>query len=100
MSNIRIGNDMQSRGHYVADRIDRLLSQIADEASADGWDGRELLTGVGVSLGRACQRIGLTPRQAIDLVQRLDLGMDRETAPSLLVAPSGRPLQAPARKVG
>jgi hypothetical protein len=91
---------MQSRAHYVADQIDKCLQAVADEAANDGWDGREILAGIGVALGRTCEALHITPAQAIDMVNRLHLGDEAPRERSLLISPSGRPLSAPARKAG
>lgn len=84
--------DMQARSQHVAKLIHKLLDDIADEAHAEGWDGRELLTGLAVAFGQACNEVKVTPQQAIDMVARLDLpALKREY--SQIVSPSGRPLQ-------
>ncbi len=94
-----IRRDMQSRSHYVADEIDKCLRAVADEAANDGWDGREILAGIGVALGRTCQALGVSPAQAVDMVNKLHLGDEAPRERSMLIAPNGRPLMAPA-KVG
>ncbi len=95
-----IRKDMQSRAHYVADCIEKCLRSVAEEASADGWDGRELLAGIGVALGRTCQALRVSPADAINMVNKLYLGEEAPREQSMLIAPNGRPLMAPARKVG
>jgi hypothetical protein len=94
-----IRKDLQSRAHYVADCIDKCLKEIADEAANDGWDGRELLAGIGVALGRTCQALQISPADAINMVNRLHLGDEAPRDRSLLIAPNGRPLSAPARRI-
>lgn len=92
MSRLRIvSKDMQSRAQHVAKLIHDLLSGIAEEAYTEGWDGREMLTGLAVAFGQACDAVGVNPAQAIDMIQRLDLPpLKREY--SQIVSPSGRPL--------
>ncbi len=83
--------DMQARAQHVANLLHKELRSIADEAHEEGWDGRELLTGLAVAFGQACNAVGVTPAQAIDMVSRLDLPeLKREY--SQIVSPSGRPL--------
>lgn len=92
MSRLRmIQKDMQSRAQHVAKLIHGLLCEIGEEARAENWDGRELLTGLAVALGQACQAFNMTPAEAIKMVSNLDLPeVKREY--SQLVAPNGRPL--------
>jgi hypothetical protein len=92
MSRLRIvQKDMQSRAQHVARLIHKQLEDIADEAHEEGWDGREMLTGLAVAFGQACAAVQVSPAQAIDMVQRLDLPeLKREY--SQIVAPNGRPL--------
>jgi hypothetical protein len=82
---------MQARSQHVAKLIHELLAGIAEEAHAEGWDGREMLTGLAVAFGQACVASQVSPAQAIDMVQRLELPeLKREY--SQIVSPNGRPL--------
>lgn len=83
--------DMQARAQHVAKLIHKLVSELAEEAHAEGWDGREFLFGIGVAFGQACQMVGITPEGAIDMVNRLHLP-DLKREYSQIVAPNGRPL--------
>lgn len=92
MSSLRTSTtDIQARAQHVAKLIHIRLRDIAEEAHQEGWDGRELLTGLAVAFGQACVASNVSPRQAIDMVQRLELPeLKREY--SQIVAPNGRPL--------
>lgn len=93
MSRIRdVGKDMQARSQHVAKLIHRQLEDIGEEAHAEGWDGRELFAGLGVAFGMACQHVGYSPRQGLEMIAGLDIPEMPKREFSMLVSPSGRPL--------
>ncbi len=83
--------DMQARSQHVAKLIHKLLDDIAEEAHAEGWDGREMFTGLAVAYGMACQKMKVSPAQGIEIVRRLDIPDVKESY-SQIVAPDGRAL--------
>ncbi len=84
-------NDMQARAVHVAKLIHKLLDDIAEEAHAEGWDGREMFTGLGVAYGMACVKLGITFDDGMRYMKNLAIP-DVKKEYSQIVAPNGRPL--------
>ncbi len=83
--------DTQARSVHVAKLIHKLLSDIAEEAHAEGWDGREMFTGLGVAYGMACVKLGVSYDEGMRIVKSLDIPEVKQEY-SQIVAPNGRPL--------
>jgi hypothetical protein len=83
---------MQARAQHVAKLIHKYLEEIGEEAHEEGWDGREIFSGLGVAFGMACQHVGLSPAQGIAMIQGLDIPELPKREFSMLVSPNGRPL--------
>lgn len=88
---------MQGRSVYVAGKIIGLLDEIGHQVADEKWDGRELVTGLATAFKQVCIALGLSPAQALGIVGGVEApALTRRI--SLLVAPTGRPLDAPPKE--
>lgn len=85
---------MQGRSVYVAGKVIGLLDEIGHQVADEKWDGRELVTGLATAFKQVCIALNLSPAQALGIVNGVEApALSRGI--SLLVSPTGRPLDAP-----
>lgn len=91
---------IKARMQFVASEIIGLMDTLAQAASEEGWDGREIPLGLVLAVRQTCNVLGIGPDRLIEMMKGMGDAMPKGgkgSAIPLIVAPDGRPLAAPPK---